>query len=106
MPAPAPAPRSCRAHESAPRALGLHFVLNDDGDISIFTDGDLRRLIEQGVDLRIRPWFRRHADLNPQWLRRPWRVMPYRAQEAHRISSVLVVDAQGRLRGALNTWPI
>jgi arabinose-5-phosphate isomerase len=71
--------------------------------LGIFTDGDLRRLVETGRDLRA---------LSAADVMRPGpRTIGADAlaaeaadlMEAHRITSVLVVDADGRLVGALNT---
>lgn len=71
--------------------------------VGIFTDGDLRRLIESGAELR----HLRAADV----MRPSPRTVPTTAlavdaaqlMETHRISSVLVVDDTGHLCGALNT---
>ncbi len=90
--------------EISAKGLGASAVLDDEGGIAgIFTDGDLRRLIEQGTDLRtaiardvMRP---RPRTVSEEALA----VEAADLMEAHRISSVLVVNAQGRLCGALNT---
>ena len=90
--------------EISAKGLGASAVLDDEGGIAgIFTDGDLRRLIEQGTDLRtaiardvMRP---RPRTVQEDALG----VEAADLMEAHRISSVLVVNAQGRLCGALNT---
>jgi arabinose-5-phosphate isomerase len=90
--------------EISAKGLGASAVLDDEGGIAgIFTDGDLRRLIEQGTDLRtaiardvMRP---RPRTVQEDALA----VEAADLMEAHRISSVLVVNAQGRLCGALNT---
>ncbi len=90
--------------EISAKGLGASAVLDDEGGIAgIFTDGDLRRLIEQGTDLRtaiardvMRP---RPRTVQEDALA----VEAAELMEAHRISSVLVVNAQGRLCGALNT---
>ncbi len=90
--------------EISAKGLGASAVLDDEGGIAgIFTDGDLRRLIEQGTDLRtaiasdvMRP--------HPRTVQEDaLAVEAADLMEAHRISSVLVVNAQGRLCGALNT---
>lgn len=90
--------------EISAKGLGASAVLDDEGGIAgIFTDGDLRRLIEQGTDLRtaiasdvMRP--------HPRTVEEDaLAVEAADLMEAHRISSVLVVNAQGRLCGALNT---
>ena len=71
--------------------------------LGIFTDGDLRRLIEKGVDLRAT----RAADVmhaSPRTLSADALAVDAVAlMEQHRITSVLVLDAAGRLCGALNT---
>ena len=71
--------------------------------LGIFTDGDLRRLIEKGVDLRAM----RAADVmhaSPRTLSADALAVDAVAlMEQHRITSVLVIDAAGRLCGALNT---
>lgn len=90
--------------EISAKGLGASAVLDDEGGIAgIFTDGDLRRLIEQGTDLRTaiaRDVMRPH----PRTVEEDaLAVEAADLMEAHRISSVLVVNAQGRLCGALNT---
>jgi arabinose-5-phosphate isomerase len=90
--------------EISAKGLGASAVLDDEGGIAgIFTDGDLRRLIEQGTDLRT-------ASARDVMRPRPRTVQEDALaveaadlMEAHRISSVLVVNAQGCLCGALNT---
>ncbi|MGQ9725274.1 MAG: KpsF/GutQ family sugar-phosphate isomerase [Tepidimonas sp.] len=85
--------------------LGAAAVVDDSGaPIGIFTDGDLRRLIErrENIDLRsltagevMHPQPR---TVRPQMLA----VEAAKLMETHRITSVLVVDDAGRLVGALN----
>ena len=90
--------------EISAKGLGASAVVNGAGDIvGIFTDGDLRRLIEQGTDLRTaRASEVMHA--NPRTVAEDaLAVDAAELMEVHRISSVLVVNAQGRLCGALNT---
>ena len=71
--------------------------------LGIFTDGDLRRLIEKGADLRAMC----AADVmhaNPRSLvSSALAVEAVTLMEQHQITSVLVVDEAGRLCGALNT---
>ena len=71
--------------------------------LGIFTDGDLRRLIERGGDLRVL----RAADVmhpGPKLMRADaLAVDAAQVMEQHRITSVLVVDADGALCGALNS---
>jgi arabinose-5-phosphate isomerase len=76
---------------AAPRPLG------------IFTDGDLRRLIERGVELRgLRAEQVMHRQ--PRTVREDaLAVTAAEVMEQHRVTSVLVVDEAGRLVGALNS---
>jgi arabinose-5-phosphate isomerase len=90
--------------EMSAKGLGASAVLSATGQIAgIFTDGDLRRLIEAGTDMRtalardvMRP--------NPRTVSADaLAVEAADLMENHRISSVLVVNAEGALCGALNT---
>ena len=90
--------------EMSRKGLGATSVVNAQGQVlGIFTDGDLRRLIEKGQDLRqLKASDVMHA--NPRTLRDD--ALAAEAadlMEAHRITSVLVVNAQGELVGAINT---
>ena len=71
--------------------------------LGIFTDGDLRRLVEKGIDLRLTT----AQDVmhpHPQTVRADALAIDAVAlMEQHRITSVLVVDSEGQLCGALNT---
>ncbi|MDT8990398.1 KpsF/GutQ family sugar-phosphate isomerase [Curvibacter sp. APW13] len=89
--------------EMSHKGMGAAIVCDADGRaIGIFTDGDLRRLVEQGVDLRSK----NASDVmhaNPRTIRADrLAVEAAELMEQHRITSVLVVDAQDRLRGALS----
>ncbi|WP_442975473.1 CBS domain-containing protein, partial [Salmonella enterica] len=69
----------------------------------VFTDGDLRRLIERGTDLRS---FTAGEVMHrsPRTIRAgALAVDAAELMERHRITSVLVVDDEGRLEGALNS---
>ena len=90
--------------EMSRKGLGLSAVIDADHHVvGIFTDGDLRRLVEKGEDLRSKqaihvmhpkPYTVRDSALA---------VDAVALMEQHRITSVLVIDASGRLCGALNT---
>ena len=90
--------------EMSSKGLGASAVVDAQGAVQgIFTDGDLRRLVEKGQDLR-------GLCAQDVMHRGPRTVRPdaLAAQaaalmELHRITSVLVVDAQGKLVGALNS---
>jgi arabinose-5-phosphate isomerase len=90
--------------EMSQKGLGASAVVEAQGQVlGIFTDGDLRRLIEKGVDLRSLT----AADVmhpKPRTLRDTALAAEAAEQmEAHRITSLLVVDGEARLCGALNT---
>jgi arabinose-5-phosphate isomerase len=90
--------------EMTGKGLGFTAVADASGAIhGIFTDGDLRRLIERGADLRA-------LAAGDVMHRNPKRIdadaLAVEAadlMEQQRITSVLVVDDQGRLVGALNS---
>ena len=84
---------------------GLGFTAITDAQqqvLGIFTDGDLRRLIERGEDLRaLRAASVMHP--SPKVIRDDALAVDAAGlMEQHRVTSVLVVDADGRLVGALN----
>jgi arabinose-5-phosphate isomerase len=90
--------------EMSVKGLGASAVTDAQQHVlGIFTDGDLRRLIEKGVDLRAM----RAADVmhaSPRTLSADALAVDAVAlMEEHRITSVLVLDDAGRLCGALNT---
>ncbi len=90
--------------EISAKGLGATAVVDAQGvPVGIFTDGDLRRLIERGADLQsltaAQVMHPHPHTVRPQALA----VEAAERMEAHRITSVLVVDAAGRLCGALNS---
>jgi arabinose-5-phosphate isomerase len=93
--------------EISAKGLGMSAVVDgDDRVLGVFTDGDLRRLIEKSgssVDLRsLRAQDVMHA--NPRTVHaNALAVEAVELMEANRITSVLVVDARGCLIGALNS---
>jgi len=90
--------------EMSRKGLGASAVVDEAGrPLGIFTDGDLRRLIERGADLRpLRAHEVMHA--GPRTIGRDaLAVEAAELMEQHRITSVLVVDDDGVLCGALNT---
>ena len=90
--------------EMSHKGLGASAVVDAAGrPLGIFTDGDLRRLIEKGQDLRgLSAGEVMHAQ--PRTIRADvLAVEAAEMMEQHRITSILVVDAQGLLCGALNT---
>ena len=101
---PSSATFSSLMREMSAKGLGATAVVEADGRVlGIFTDGDLRRLVEKGTDLRslcagdvMHP--------HPATITRDALAVDAVAlMEDRLITSVLVVDAHGALCGALNT---
>ena len=90
--------------EMTSKGLGLTAVTGaDDQVLGIFTDGDLRRLIERGADLRAL-CARDVMNANPRRIcDDALAVEAADMMEQHRITSILVVDAAERLVGSLNS---
>ena len=90
--------------EMSRKGLGFTAVAApDDRVLGIFTDGDLRRLIERGADLlALTAADVMHA--NPRLVRADaLAVEAAGLMEQHRITGLLVVDDQQRLVGAINS---
>ena len=95
---------SALMREMSAKGLGATAVVNADGQVlGIFTDGDLRRLVERGQDLRTLS----AADvMHPQPSTIAHDALAVEAaelMELRRITSVLVLDEHGLLCGALNS---
>ena len=90
--------------EMSSKGLGATSVTDADGRVlGVFTDGDLRRLIEKGVDLRSLS-ARDVMHPHPRTIRHDaLAVEAAEMMELHRVTSILVVDAQGLLCGAINS---
>jgi arabinose-5-phosphate isomerase len=89
--------------EMTGKGLGFTAVVDGDRAIGIFTDGDLRRLIERGGDLRALA-ARDVMHARPRLVRDDaLAVDAADLMEQHRITSMLVIDANGVLVGALNS---
>lgn len=90
--------------EMSAKGLGASAVVDDAGSIcGIFTDGDLRRLIEKGTDLR-QCTAQQVMRSNPCTVHRDaLAVEAVELMELRCITSVLVVDSDGQLCGALNS---
>ena len=86
------------------KGLGAAAIVDESGRVlGIFTDGDLRRCIEQGRDLRgVKAAEVMHP--RPRTIRaEALAVDAADLMEEARITLVLVVDAERRLIGALNS---
>jgi arabinose-5-phosphate isomerase len=90
--------------EMSAKGLGATAVVDATGCVlGVFTDGDLRRKIEAGIDLRSTTAAQLMSP-NPRTIRDE--VLAAEAvslMEAFRITTLLVVDASGVLVGAVNT---
>ena len=83
--------------------MGMTAILDDDGRvIGIFTDGDLRRTLEKGFDLRSTPIMQvmggEPRTIAPDRLA----VEAVEIMERNKVNQILVVDEAKRLIGALN----
>ena len=86
------------------KGLGATAVADAEGKLlGIFTDGDLRRMIEKGQDMRGMTagdvMHTRPKTIHPEALA----AEAAQLMEQHRITLVLVVDGAGRLVGAINS---
>jgi arabinose-5-phosphate isomerase len=90
--------------EMSHKGLGASAIVDAQHHIvGIFTDGDLRRLIEKGSDLR-QLTAQEVMHPNPRSVKKDdLAVTAAELMESHRITSVLVVDNTLRLCGALNS---
>jgi arabinose-5-phosphate isomerase len=90
--------------EMSRKRLGLSAVVDADGRLlGLYTDGDLRRTLDQpAVDLRTTPitavMTRSPKTIGPEQLA----VEAAQLMEAHQINALLVVDGERRVVGALN----
>ena len=90
--------------EMSHKGLGASAIVDEGRHIlGIFTDGDLRRLVEKGVDLRaLTAQDVMHS--TPRTIRQDaLAVEAAELMEQFKITSVLVVTAAGVLCGALNS---
>jgi arabinose-5-phosphate isomerase len=97
-------PLTAMLREMTSKGLGFTAVVNEAGRaVGIFTDGDLRRLIERGADLlSLKAVDVMHS--SPRRMRADaLAVEAADLMEQHRITSVLVEDDAGQLIGALNS---
>jgi arabinose-5-phosphate isomerase len=89
--------------EMSRQGLGMTAVVDDDRRvIGIFTDGDLRRTLDRGIDVRA---VRVDAVMIPRPVTVPAELLAAEAlalMESRKINALLVTDADGRLVGALN----
>ena len=90
-------------HEISRGGMGMTAVIDAQRKlIAIFTDGDVRRAIEKGVDLR-------NVPITQVMTRNPQTIVPdhlaaeaVEIMERNKVNQLPVVDAQGVIAGALN----
>ena len=90
--------------EMSRKGLGASAIVNEQQEVlGIFTDGDLRRLVEKGLDLRsLAAQDVMHA--KPRTVNQnALAVEAAELMEQYKITSVLVINDAGQLSGALNT---
>ncbi|MBY5269079.1 KpsF/GutQ family sugar-phosphate isomerase [Spiribacter salinus] len=89
--------------EMTRKGLGMTAVCNAEGEvIGIFTDGDLRRALDEGVDVHETP-IEAVMTPNPRLATQDQLAAEALAlMERHSINALLVTDTHGRLTGALN----
>jgi arabinose-5-phosphate isomerase len=89
--------------EMTRKGLGMTAVIDDDQKLrGVFTDGDLRRALDRGIDVS-------KVGVADLMTREPKTIGPdhlaaaaVHEMEAHQVNGLLVVDKAGRLVGALN----
>lgn len=90
--------------EMSRKGLGAVAIVDADARaLGIFTDGDLRRLVEKGSDLRAFTAMQAMHPAPRTILKHALAVDAAQLMERHCITSVLVVDDDGKLCGALNS---
>jgi arabinose-5-phosphate isomerase len=89
--------------EMSRKGLGLTTVVDAGGALlGVFTDGDLRRALDRGLDLRATP-IASVMIRNPRTIRpRALAADAVNLMQEHRITALLVTDEAGQLVGALN----
>jgi arabinose-5-phosphate isomerase len=101
---PPTASMSTMLMEMSAKGLGFTAVADGAGQVlGIFTDGDLRRLIERGADL-LSLSAQQAMHSHPKLVREDALAVDAAGlMEQHRITSVIVVNDAGRITGALNS---
>lgn len=104
MPTVAPGtPVTAALLEMSRKGLGMTAVVDAQGQVlGIYTDGDLRRSLDQGIDVRV-------ALIDPLMTRGGRRIGPDRLaaeavqmMEQHRVLALLVTDDRGVLQGVVH----
>ena len=89
--------------EISRKMLGMTAVVDGDGRLlGLYTDGDLRRSLDAGVDVRTTP-IAAVMTRNPRTIGADaLAAEAAQLMEAHKIGGLVVVDGDGRVAGALN----
>ncbi len=89
--------------EMTRKGLGMTAIVDDAGRLTgVFTDGDLRRLLDRDVDVR-NLMIREVMTRNPRTISEDvLAVEAARLMQEARVNGLLALDAEGRLTGALN----
>lgn len=93
--------------EMSSKSLGMTTIVNDRGALTgLFTDGDLRRAVDQGIELS-------HANIDDVMTRNSKTISPgmlaaeaLKLMEDHRITALVAVDEQSRPIGVLHMHDI
>jgi arabinose-5-phosphate isomerase len=90
-------------HQMSSKRLGMTAVVDDSGRlVGVFTDGDLRRLMSRTADV-LALTASDAMTPNPLTLRRDvLAVEALRVMETHKITSVIVTDADGAVEGVVH----
>ena len=89
--------------EMSSKGLGMTGILNENGELAgVFTDGDLRRMLDQGMDIQT-------TLIEDVMSKTPKTIHPHilavealNIMEKSKITALMVVDDQGKPVGALN----
>ncbi|UCH46781.1 MAG: KpsF/GutQ family sugar-phosphate isomerase [Betaproteobacteria bacterium] len=89
--------------EMSRKGMGMTAIVRGDQPVGIFTDGDLRRLLEHGSDIRSIPVIDAMTQSPRTVESTRLAVEVVKTMEDYKINQILVVDEDGKLVGALNT---
>lgn len=89
--------------ESSDKGLGFVLVTDEQqGLLGIFTDGDLRRAIDQGIDLKVTPVSEVMTKVAHTIMQDELAATAVAKMQQHRINALPVTDNEGYLKGAIN----
>jgi len=89
--------------EISRKRLGMSAIVNQDGQVTgVYTDGDLRRTLDSGLDPHTTPVTRVMTSGGKHIRPEALAVEAVQMMQEHAIQGLLVIDEQGQLVGALN----